>query len=32
MFDNIFGGGYIKVEGENSGYDNGSYYFIKKNK
>ena len=29
MFDNIFSGDYIKVEGDNGGYDNGSYYFIK---
>ena len=30
MFDNIFSNDYIKLEGENSGYNNGCYYFIKK--
>ena len=30
IFDNVFSSDYIKIEGENSGYDNGSYYFIKK--
>ena len=30
MFDNIFSNDYIKIEGENSGYNNGCYYFIRK--
>lgn len=31
MFDNIFSQNFIRVEGENPGYDEGCFYLIKKN-
>ena len=30
MFSNLFNHDYFKLEGDNYGYDEGSYYFIKK--